>query len=150
MLKSLIEQECLKEGKFKLKNGSISNQYFDIKSIISNPVLLQKVGDELYRKLEDFDIICGIPYGGLPIACYISTKYNKPMIYIRDKIKEYGTKKQIEGNFKKGDRCVIIDDVLTTGGSISQATEILKDKVEIVDYGVVVNRNTKSDIKSII
>jgi uridine monophosphate synthetase len=140
MYQELVSAGCIKEGNFVLKNGQSSKYYFDIKSIITNPSLLTKIGDELYKKLPPFDIICAIPYGGLPIAVYISTKYNKPMIYIRDKVKDYGTQKLIEGNYKKEDRCVIIDDVLTTGGSLQKCEEIIKDKVTIVDRAVVINR----------
>ena len=91
MIEELISSNCIKIGKWKLKNGEISKYYYDIKNIISNPKLLKQIGDQLYSKLNDFDIICGIPYGGLPIALYISVTYNKPLIYIRDKVKEYGT-----------------------------------------------------------
>ena len=100
--------------------------------------------------LDDFDIICGIPYGGLPIALYISVTYNKPLIYIRDKVKEYGTKKLIEGEYNKNSRCVVIDDVLTTGTSIEMDISTLSDKVTIVDQAVVVNRNKNYAIKSLL
>ena len=77
MIKELIESNCIKIGTFNLKNGDISKYYFDMKNIISYPKLLSAIGDKIYEKSNDFDIICGIPYGGLPIATYISTKYNK-------------------------------------------------------------------------
>jgi len=150
MYQELLAANCIKEGHFTLKNGDNSKYYFDIKSIIATPSLLAKIGDELYQKLPPFDIICAIPYGGLPIATYISTKYNKPMIYVRDKIKDYGTQKLIEGHYKKEDKCVIIDDVLTTGCSIEKCKEIIKDKVTIVDRAVVVNRSNKNNIKYLI
>ena len=95
MIKELIESNCIKIGTFNLKNGDISKYYFDMKNIISYPKLLSAIGDKIYEKSNDFDIICGIPYGGLPIATYISTKYNKPLIFVRDKVKEYGTQKMI-------------------------------------------------------
>ena len=136
MIQELIDSNCVKIGNFKLKNGETSKYYFDIKNVISNPKLLSKIGDEIYKQLDDFDIICGIPYGGLPLATYISTKYNKPLVYFRDKQKEYGTQKLIEGQFNSTDRCVILDDVITTGGSIDESIEILKDKVNIKEIVV--------------
>jgi len=140
MIDKLITSGCIKIGKWKLKNGEISKYYFDMKNIISNPILLKNIGDKLYNLLDDFDIICGIPYGGLPIATYISTKYNKPLIYVRDKLKSYGTQKFIEGEYKSTDRCVIIDDVITSGNSLQKTINIMKDKVNIVDVGVIINR----------
>jgi len=140
MIEELINSNCIKIGNFKLKNGEISKYYFDMKNIISKPSLLRKIGDELYKLLGDFDIICGIPYGALPIATYISVTYDKPLIYIRDKPKAYGTGKLIEGTYKESDKCVIIDDVITTGYSLQESINILKDKVDIVNVAVVMNR----------
>ena len=146
----LLENNCIKKGSFVLKNGQTSDFYVDIKNIISYPFLIKYIGDQLYNMLDDFDIICGIPYGGLPIALYISVTYNKPLIYIRDKVKEYGTKKLIEGEYNKNSRCVVIDDVLTTGTSIEKDISTLSDKVTIVDQAVVVNRNKNYAIKSLL
>ena len=140
IIKELFKTNCIKLGNFTLKSGEVSKYYYDMKNIISNPSLLKQIGDELYNLLDDFDIICGIPYGALPIATYISTQYNKPLIYIRDKQKEYGTQKMIEGEYKKEDRCVIIDDVITSGRSLEEEIEKLKDKVTIVDVAVIMNR----------
>ena len=83
MIGELIEANCIQIGNFRLKNGENSKYYFDMKNLISHPNLLKRIGDELYKKLPEFDIICGIPYGGLPIACYISTTYNKPLIFFK-------------------------------------------------------------------
>ena len=140
MIKELIECNCIKIGNFRLKNGDISKYYFDMKNIISYPELLKKVGDEIFKKLDDFDIICGIPYGGLPIATYISTKYNKPLIFIRDEAKKYGMQKLIEGEYNSNSRCVIIDDVMTTGKSLQETIDKLKGLVNIVDIAVIFNR----------
>ena len=140
LIRMLIDNNCIKFGSYNLKNGELSKYYFDMKNIISNPDLLIKIGDELYKILDDFDIICGIPYGALPIATYISTKYKKPLIYIRDKKKTYGTEKLIEGTYSKNDRCVIIDDVITSGYSLENEINKLKEHVNIVDVVVIINR----------
>ena len=140
IVENLLDLDCIKVGNWTLKSGEQSKYYFDIKNVISVPALLRKIGDELYLLLGEFDIICGIPYGALPIATYISTAYNKPLIYVRDKPKAYGTGKLIEGTYKKTDRCVIIDDVITSGRSLEETIQSLKDVVQIVDVAVVMNR----------
>ena len=154
MIKQLFDTNCIKCGKFKLKNNNVSKYYFNIKNIISNPTLVKDIGDALYEKLDDFDIICGIPYGGLSTAMYISTTYNKPLIIVRDKPKEYGTKLQIEGEYSNTDRCVIVDDVITSGKSLQETIDILKDQVTIVDAAVVFNRQqnftTSIPVKSLL
>lgn len=142
LLNELIKHDCIKIGNFRLKSGDMSKYYFDMKNLISYPKLLSKVGDQLY-KLMDMgynDIICGVPMGGLPIASYISTKYNIPMIIPREEQKGYGMEKQIEGIYRKESRCVIIEDVITTGGSVQKIIDLLEDKVTITEVLVIVDR----------
>ena len=140
LINFLIETNCLKQGIFKLKSGDMSKYYFNLKNLISYPDKLCLFAEELFKKLPEFDIICGIPYGGLPIATYISIKYNKPMIIIRDQKKSYGMESLIEGEYSNDSKCVLIDDVLTSGGSINEAYNMLKDKVNIVDIAVLMDR----------
>ena len=91
---------------------------------------------------EECDLLCGVPMGGLPIRSHISTKYDIPMIMVRDVVKDHGgTSKQIEGNgYNKKNKCVIIEDVITTGGSVNKVIELLKDKVDIVGVVVILDR----------
>ncbi len=140
MIKELIETNCIQIGCFVLKNGQTSKYYYNMKNLISFPELLKKIGDKIYEQLGEFDIICGIPYGGLPIATYISVTYNKPMIIVRDEEKKYGTKKQIEGNYNSNNKCVIIDDVITTGNSIENILNILKTEVNVVKCYAIFDR----------
>ena len=140
IIRELEEIGSIKKGNFNLKNGAISKYYFDMRLIISKPDLVTRIGDLIYSEMGNFDIICAIPHGGTPIACYISTKYNKPLIYVRDKIKSYGTMKQIEGKYEKTDRCVIIDDVMTTGKSIIDVNNILKTEVNVVQCNIIIDR----------
>src|SRR5262249_4575905 len=63
------------------------------------------------------DRMAGIPYGGLPLAVSASLAGNLPLIYPRKEEKSYGTKRRIEGIYQAGDRVVLIDDIITDGGS---------------------------------
>jgi len=142
IVEKLINNNCIKIGTFKLKNGEESKYYFDMKNLISYPQLLKKIGDEIYKliNIENCDLICGVPIGALPISTYISITYNIPMIIVRDKVKTYGSCKQIEGNYSKNNKCVIIEDVITTGNSVNNVVEILKDKVNITKIISIINR----------
>ena len=140
MIKELLENNCIKIGSFKLKSGDISKYYYDMKNLISNPPLLANISDELYKLMDECDIICGVPIGGLPISTCISVKYNKPMIIVRDEAKEYGTKKCIEGNYTKTDKCIIIDDVISSGSSVQKVVDILLEEVNLVGVVVVIDR----------
>ena len=155
----LREANCIKEGTFQLRNGEYSKYYFDMKNLISYPKLLSKIGDSLWNIINEdlkkknilFDNlkICGVPLGGLPISTYISTKHNIPMIMVRDKVKNYGTQKQIEGEYNNTDNCIIIEDVITTGGSVNETLEILKGKINVIGIGVILNRSNIEKIENI-
>ena len=153
---SLLKREnCIVEGKFKLKNGKISNIYYDIKGIISNPELFKLVCDNLIRVLPNnlinYSLIYGIPYGGLPIASYLAITNNKGLIYSRNKKKEYGTKKLVEGRYRAGQRVIIIDDVITTGGSLKESIILARDslKLKVIACLAVVNRNNIERIEDV-
>lgn len=142
IISGLFETNCIKTGVFQLRNGDLSKYYFDMKNLVSYPSLLKQVGDELYKLMKDqeIDLICGVPIGGLPLSTYISVTYDIPMIIVRNEVKSYGTSKQIEGNYKRTDKCIIIEDVITSGNSLENIVNIIKDKVNIIGSVVVLDR----------
>ena len=143
ILDELLKTDCVKFGKFQLKSGEISKYYFDMKGLIAHPELLASIGDKIYEEfIENFqcDLLCGVPMGGLPVCSYISMSKNIPMIMVRDTVKEYGTNKQIEGTYQKKNKCIIIEDVITTGGSVNKIIDLLKDKVDILGVVVILDR----------
>ena len=154
MLNELFKTDCIKYGKFKLKSGEISKYYFDMKGLISYPSLMKKIGEQIFTYVQELeqeqgecDLLCGVPMGGLPICSYVSVTYNIPMIMVRDEVKSYGTSKQIEGNYNKKNKCIIIEDVITTGGSVNKVVELLKDKVDIIGIIVILDRQEGSECK---
>lgn len=139
---------AVKFGTFKLKSGLTSPFYIDLRLIVSYPKIVEMICTLLADKIKDvkFDSLTGIPYTALPIASVLSGKLNVPLIYQRKEPKAYGTALSIEGVFKKGETCLVIDDVMTTGESKIEIADAFKDAGIIVkDFVIVVDRSFDGD-----
>ena len=139
---ALYEIGVVQFGDFTFKSGIKSSIYMNLRKIISYPDILRMVATAMWEKINDndFDLICGVPYTALPIATCLSLDHDIPMIMRRKEKKDYGTKQMIEGVFNPGQRCIIVEDVVTTGGSIVEtATDlenaglIVNDLVALID-----------------
>ena len=115
----------------------------DIRQIVSHPPILRLVAETLWEKIasQPFDLICGVPYTALPIATCFSLDHHIPMIMRRKEKKDYGTKQMIEGEYKPGQSCLIIEDVITSGGSIIETTtELEAAGLQVNDVIALVDR----------
>ena len=142
----LHEIGAIKFGEFTLKSGKKSPFYFDLRDMISYPDILTLVSNLLVAQLKDldFDYISGIPYTALPIAALVADKLHKPLIYARKEVKTYGTKNTIIGKYQPGKKCVIIDDLISSGESILETTEKFETAGLIIeDVSVIIDRRSR-------
>ncbi len=140
---------AIKFGEFTLKSGVISPFYFDLRGVISYPEVLDGVVELLVEKVKnmEFDLIAGIPYTALPIATLVASKLNKPLIYIRKEEKSYGSGGKVIGKFQKGNKCLVIDDLITTGASkIESAEEFERQGIKVKDFVVIIDRSIQGKI----
>ena len=144
----LLEAGCIKFGSFTLKSGLESPIYLDLRRLIGYPRLLAQVAEAYVSILDqlDFDHLAPLPYAAMPIGTAISLQAGWPMIYPRKEVKQYGTKARIEGIFQAGERAVIIDDLITTGGSKLEGIEKLTSAgLEVSDVIVLIDRGAPGD-----
>ncbi len=126
-------------GEFLLRSGKISNEYFDKYRFESNPVLLDKITDEMLKLIpQDTKILGALEMGGIPIATLLSLKSGLPVCFIRKKAKEYGTKQIAEGVKFSGKKMLLIEDVVTSGGQIILSTNELRGSGAIIDAALCV------------
>ena len=106
---------------FTLTSGLASPVYVDCRKIISftkeRNFIIDKAVDYLTKNNFESEIIAGGETAGIPYAAFISQKLDKQMIYIRKKTKGFGKNKQIEGEFEKNQKALLVEDLATDGGS---------------------------------
>lgn len=145
LILKLAEINAIKFGEFTLKSGMKSPIYIDLRIIVSYPEVMRMIIDAFKAKIAEvgmqYDIMAGIPYTALPIASVLAIELKKPMIYARKEVKDYGTKKKIEGKYQKDQTCLVIDDLITTGGSkFETAAPFESEGLKIKDFIVLVDR----------
>lgn len=143
LIHRLFEIGAVKFGQFTLKSGVVSPFYIDLRLTISDPKLLVSISEAMYHLVEDkhMSTVCGVPYTAIPFATTISTQHNIPLLMCRKERKAYGTKKQVEGIFEKGQRCLLVEDVVTSGQSIFETITPLQEEGLIVnDIVFIVDR----------
>src|SRR5690349_13775194 len=131
-----IDACCRLHGEFTLRSGQVSHEYFDKYLFESDPALLARVADEMVGLVPaGTELLGGLELGGIPIVTALSTRVLLPALFVRKKAKEYGTCKLAEGPDVAGKRVTLVEDVITTGGAVRDATNALREAgatVEVV------------------
>jgi len=138
---------ALKFGAFKLTSGKVSPYYVDLRIVPSFPDAFQRICD-LYVKLiksdigvNNFDRIAGIPTAGIPFASLTAYHLKKPFLYIRPTERLHGRERRVEGILLPGNRVLLMDDLITSGGSLRRAAEAVRAEGGLVaDVVVLLDR----------
>ena len=127
-----------------LTSGWASPVYIDCRKLISYPKERQKMMTLAVAMLDEkidfnkIDTIAGGETAGIPYAAWISQSTNKPMLYVRKKPKGFGRNAQIEGNFDKGARVLLVEDLATDGASKVSFVKTLRDAGAVISDAFVV------------
>jgi orotate phosphoribosyltransferase len=147
----ILEQTgALKYGEFILASGAKSKYYIDLRIIPNYPKAFEKLTNfavkYLHKNIADIEGVVAIPLAGIPFGTMIANKLNKPFYILRKEPKQYGLKKMIEGEIKKGQKILLVDDLISSGFSKLFAINALRDEGAIVAALFVFICRTSEDI----
>ena len=115
---------------FTWASGIKSPIYCDTRLTISDPVARKQLANGLAQNIQEFfpgtEVVAGTATAGIPHAAWVSDILELPMVYVRSKAKEHGRGNQIEGKYAPGQKVVVVEDIVSTGGSSITAVEALR------------------------
>lgn len=155
MCEILARTGALKFGTFSLSGGRLSPYYIDLRIIPSYPGVFRRVTN-FYLDIVQNDIgsdrvtrIAGIPTAGISLASVLAYSLNKPFLYVRKEEKTYGRERRVEGILNPGDRVLLVDDLITTGGNLISAAKAIISEGGIVEEALVLIDREESGKKSL-
>ena len=138
---------CRLTGEFTLRSGQAAHEYFDKYLFESDPALLARVVEQMMPLVpEGTELLGGLELGGVPIATVLSARTGLPTLFVRKKAKEYGTCRLAEGADVAGRRVTLVEDVITTGGAVRDATRALREAgAEITTVVCAIDRSPEGE-----
>lgn len=150
LLEIILEKsfQYAEEPIFKLVSGGVSNFYFNCKPTMLDPEGKELIGRLIFAKIRDLEVsgIGGLELGSVPISSavsLISQLEGKPIkeFIVRKEKKDHGIPAKMEGDFTPGENVVVVDDVITTGGSTIKAIETVENLgLKVAKVVVLVDR----------
>jgi orotate phosphoribosyltransferase len=131
--KRLLQIKAIKlnpQNPFTWASGIKSPIYCDNRIILSHPNIRDYVIYCLEKKatsMPEFDVVAGVATAGIAFGALLADRLKKPMVYVRSKAKEHGRQNMIEGQLEGTERILVIEDLISTGGSSLKAVEALKE-----------------------
>jgi orotate phosphoribosyltransferase len=134
------------QAPFTWASGMKSPIYCDNRVILSYPVIRNFLREQLSRKIEDIhgkpDVIAGVATGAIGIGMLVADYMNVPFIYVRPEAKSHGRLNQVEGHLEKGQKVVVVEDLISTGmsslnavGALKEAGASIKGMIALFSYG---------------
>jgi orotate phosphoribosyltransferase len=154
IVRDLIEIKAVQintEEYFTWTSGIKSPIYCDNRLTMSYPLVRKKITDAFVKMLEKLkdkpDVIAGCATAGIPHAAWLADRLNLPMVYVRSKPKAHGKGNQIEGAITPGQKVLVVEDLISTGGSSIETAKALQQAgVEVIGvFAIFTYGLTKAD-----
>lgn len=131
-------------GTFTLRSGAVSDTYFDKYRFEADPALLRRIGTALVPLIPPkASVLAGLEMGGIPIVTMLGQLTGLPTAFLRKEAKTYGTCRYAEGAELKGERVLMVEDVVSSGGAIIDTLNMLRgDGIEPIGAICVIDRET--------
>lgn len=127
-----VQVRTRREEWFTWTSGRRAPIYCDNRVLISYPEARGQVADALAASIRrdhgDAEVVAGTATAGIPHAAWVAERLDLPMVYVRGSTKGHGTQKRVEGRELVGERVVLVEDLLSTGGSALSAIEALQEE----------------------
>lgn len=154
LAKALWDLGAIQFGDFTLgRTTQNSPIYVNLRLLISNPRALQRAARVMHEEVQTlqamrhphikpFQRVCGIPFGGLHLATAFSLRSKTPMVYVHPAKEHNGSRVYVEGNYDRGESVLLIDDLVTTGGGVTETAAFLNDNagLHVKDVLVLLDR----------
>ena len=130
------------EQPFKFASGILSPIYCDNRLLLSMTKERAKIVEHYLKKIKQekiqFDVVAGIATASIPWAAIVAEKLKKPMIYIRKEAKDHGRENLIEGGLEKGQKVLVIEDLVSTGSTSLASVMAARKEGAVVDKCVAI------------
>lgn len=137
---------------FTWASGIKSPIYCDNRKTLSYPKVRNLIktafADIISEEFKGVEVIAGVATAGIPHGALVADVLSLPFVYVRDKAKGHGLENQIEGKLEKGQKVVVIEDLISTGGSSFKAVEALRSAgAEVLGLGAIFTYGFEKSVK---
>ncbi len=134
----VIESGAFKTGTFTLASGQTSDHYVDMKLACADPALLNTLAQHGSMYAIGHEALAGTALGGVPFAVALGLETGRSTFLVRSQSKEHGTQSRVEGPVRGDERVLLVEDVVTTGGSLMDAVNAVRETGCTVEHAITI------------
>jgi orotate phosphoribosyltransferase len=137
-----LAERALLRGDFVLRSGKRSTVYLDKYRFETDPALLAPLAEALAEQAATHEpgatLLAGPELGAVPLVTALALRDGRPFLIVRGKAKEYGTANRLEGVYAAGERVLLVEDIVTSGGAALEAVFALRESGLVVETALCV------------